>query len=127
MEKRTKKLVLELSAKIPKFKGPVHILAICTGGIILSKLITQYLKERGTNARYFEIWTGIKNGVRSIERTNFKKSDYTGTAIIIDDVIWAGTVLPPVKRLLKSYDAKKKIYVAALLDCSHKADFALFR
>ena len=127
MEKRTLELLEQLANKIPKFKGPVHILAVCTGGVALAKLITKHLRKKGVDAKYFEIWTNIIDGVRTIERTNFKKSDYVGVAIIVDDVIWAGTVLPPIKKMLKKYHPKKRIYVASLLDCCHKADFAVFR
>ncbi len=127
MHKNTRAFILKLADKIPDFKGPVHILAVCTGGLALSKIVTESLKKRGIKASCFEIWTNIIDGIRTIERTNFKKSDYTGTAIIVDDVIWAGTVLPPIKKMLKGYNNKKKIYVAALLDCCNKADFALYR
>jgi hypoxanthine phosphoribosyltransferase len=127
MEKKTRAIIKKLANQIPDFKEPVHILAVCTGGLTLSKMIVRQLKKRKINAACFEVWANIVDGVRTIERTNFQKSDYTGTAVIVDDVIWAGTVLPPIKRMLKKYHKSKKFYIAALLDCGNKADFAVYR
>ena len=91
----------------------------------MAKSMHKFLKSRGIDSKYFEVWTNTVNGKRSIWKTDFKKRDYTGTAVIVEDVIWKGGALPPTRRMLNNMK-KKKVYVTALLDCNGKADFSVF-
>lgn len=93
----------------------------------MAKTITSYLKKEGIQAEYYEVWTNIINGKSELWKTNFTKENYTGTAVIIEDVIWKGRQLPPIKKMLKKMNFHKKIYLASLLDCNNKADFSVFK
>jgi len=92
---------------------------------MVAKNMCQFLKSKGIKSSYFEVWTNTVNGKRTIWKTTFKKSDYTGTAVIVEDVIWKGGAIPPTKRMLNSMK-RKRVYVASLLDCNKKGDFSVF-
>lgn len=126
MEQKTKKIIEKLTKNLFFLEEPIHLLAICTGGITLAKMMRSFLKEKGIRAEYYEIWTDIINKKAEITKTNFSKSRYKGTAVIIEDVIWHGTHLPPIKKMLKKMNPRKKFYIVALLDCNKKADFSVF-
>jgi len=127
MEKNTEIIIDKLGAKLVNIPQPVHLLAICTGGITVAKMLTAYLRKKKIKVAYYEVWTNVIKGKSYIWKTNFKKKDYIGSAVIVDDVIWHGTHLPSIKKYLKKLDSSKKIYIASLLDCNHKSDFAVFR
>lgn len=128
MEQRVKKIIQQLASKITHLKQPIHLLAVCTGGMTLAKIIYSYLKRQNIKADYYEIWTTVSiKGKRKIRKTNFTKKNYNGTAVIVEDVIWRGSALPPIKKMLKIMNRKKRFYTVALLDCNRKADFAIFR
>lgn len=127
MRKRTKKIIEELAKNLIHLKQPIHLLAVCSGGTTVAKTITSYLKKKGIEAEYFEVWTNIINGKSELWKTNFTKDNYTGTAVIIEDVIWKGRQLPPIKKMLKKMNPRKKFYLASLLDCNNKANFSVFK
>jgi len=129
MKQNIKRIIEQLASKIVHLKQPIHLLAVCTGGIMLAKTICLYLKKRNIKVDYYEIWTKTLSvkGKREICKTDFTKKDYNGTAVIVEDVIWRGGALPPIKKMLKKMNPKKQFYIIALLDCNHKADFAIFR
>lgn len=127
MEKRTIKLIRELGKKIEHLEQPIHLLAVCSGGMTLAKTINKHLKSKKIDSKYFEVWTNIINGKKKIWKTDFHKKDYTGTAVIVEDVIWKGSALPPIKKMLKTMKARKKIFIVSLLDCNKKADFSIFK
>jgi hypoxanthine-guanine phosphoribosyltransferase len=127
MQKRTKEIIEELAQKLIHLEQPIHLLAICSGGTMVAKIITSYLSEKGIEAEYYEVWTNIINGKSELWKTNFTKENYTGTAVIIEDVIWKGRQLPPIKKMLKKMNSRKKFYLASLLDCNNKADFSVFK
>lgn len=127
MQKRTRKLIEELSDSLFILEEPINLLAVCTGGITLAKIIHSYLKSKGIKSFYFEVWTNTVHGKRSIWKTNFKKKDYPGSAVIVEDVIWKGASIPPIKNMLKKLNPRKKPYVIALFDCNKKTDFSVFK
>lgn len=129
MEKRVKKFIEQLASKIIHLKQPIHLLAVCTGGITLAKVILSYLRKHKIKSEYYEIWTktiSVK-GDRKICKTNFTKDKYKGTAVIVEDVIWRGGALPPIKKMLRKMDSRKRFYIIALLDCNRKADFSILK
>lgn len=125
MESNIYKLIDRLAAKIMHLKPPLHIIAVCSGGKAVGKEITRFLKSRGIDATYFEVWTNIIDGQATIWKSDFKKQNYVGTALIAEDVIWKGTSVNAVKKMLQTMK-KKKVYTAVLLDCNNKADFSIF-
>lgn len=127
MRKRTKEIIEELAQKLVHLKQPIHLLAVCSGGTTVAKTIISYLKKQGIETDYYEVWTNIINGKSELWKTNFIKANYTGTAVIIEDVIWRGRQLPPIKKMLKKMNSRKKFYLASLLDCNNKADFSVFK
>ena len=92
---------------------------------MIGKHVITYLKKHGVEADYYEVWTNITNKKGKIWKTTFKKENYKGTALIVEDVIWNGTLVKATKKMLMGMK-KKKIYVAVLLDLKHKADFSIF-
>lgn len=127
MQKRTKEIIEELAQKLIYLEQPIHLLAVCSGGTTVAKAINSYLKKQKINVEHYEVWTNIINGKSKLWKTNFTKENYTGTAVIIEDVIWKGRQLPPIKKMLKIMNSHKKFYLASLLDCNKKADFSVFK
>ena len=105
----------------------MHLVAVCSGGRTLAKIMSASLKRKRIKTGYYEVWTNMVNGRSRLWKTDFTKGDYTGTAVIVEDVVWSGRQLPPIKRMLRIMDPKKKFYIASLFDCNHKADFAVYR
>jgi hypoxanthine phosphoribosyltransferase len=126
MQKNTKFLITKLAKKLTRLRQPIHVLAICFGGITIAKEVTSYLNKQGIRAKYYKIWTNVIKGKSALWKSEFKSKDYVGTAVIVDDVIWAGRHVKTVKKLLKKMNPKKKSYVAVLLDCNKKADFSVY-
>ena len=126
MEKRVDELIKNLAKQIIHLKPPIHLLAVCLGGVTLAKGINSYLSKKKIKSEYYEVWINIIGGKRKIWKTNFTKNCYTGTAVIVEDVIWQGGALPPIKQMLLKMNNKKRVYVASLFDCNHKADFSVF-
>ena len=122
----TEKIINQLAKQVANLEQPIHVLAVCSGGKTVGKQITKYLKEKGIQTSYHEVWTNIVGGKATIWKSDFKKKDYTGTALIAEDVIWNGRSVNATKKMLKEIK-NKKIYTAVILDCNHKADFAIFR
>ena len=116
----------QLGRQVAHLEEPIHILAVCSGGKTVGKEIAKYLKQTGIKASYFEVWTNIVGGKATIWKSDFKKSDYVGTALITEDVIWKGTSVETARKMLKKMK-NKKVYIAVILDFNHKADFAIFR
>lgn len=127
MEKRTRILIEDLGKKITHLEQPIHLIAVCSGGMTLAKTINKYLRSKNVDSKYFEVWTNIINGKKHIWKTTFLNKDYLGTAVIVEDVIWKGSALPPIKKMLKKIEPRKKIFVISLLDCNKKADFSIFK
>jgi len=127
MEKSTTELINNLGKQIMGLEQPIQLLAICSGGKVIAQGLHKYLKRKKINSNYFEVWTNILNGVSSIWKTNFPNDPYEGTAVIIDDVIWHGTQIPPIMKMLKNCNPHKRVFIATLLDCNKKADFCVFR
>jgi hypoxanthine phosphoribosyltransferase len=126
MEKRTKLIIYALAKKLMALKQPIHILAICSGGKVVANEVVLYLKQKKIEAICYEVWTNSMNGKCTVRKSEFKSKDWIGTAVIIDDVIWSGHQIMPVKKMLKKMNPKKKFYVTALLDCNRKADFSVY-
>lgn len=127
MKQHTHELVEQLAKQVEHLPQPIHLLAICTGGTTVSKIMRNYLRSQKKKADYYEVWINRINGKALLWKTDFTPESYTGTAVIVEDVIWQGSSIAPTKRMLRSIDKNKKIYVASLLDCNHKADFAVYR
>ena len=127
MEKNTIKLINKLGKQMINLQQPIQLLAICSGGKVVGQNLHSYLLEKNIQSNYFEIWTNMVNGKSSIWKTDFHTKDYEGTAVIVEDVIWNGTQLPPVKQLLHNCNPHKKFYIASLLDVNKKADFSVFK
>lgn len=125
MESNIYKLIDRLAVKVMHLKPPIHIIAVCSGGKAVGKEITRFLKAKGVKAGYFEVWTNIVNGRATIWKSDFKKKDYVGTALVAEDVIWKGRSVKAVKKMLQAMK-KKKVYTAVLLDCHRQADFSIF-
>ena len=126
MNSKTEKLINQLARKVVHLKQPIHVLAVCSGGKTVGKQITKYLKQKRIKVSYFEIWTNIINGKATVWKSSFKKSNYIGTVLIAEDVIWNGRSVNATKKMLRKMKSKK-VYTAVILDCNHKADFAIFR
>jgi len=127
MEKDTIKLINKLGNQMLKLQQPIQLLAICSGGRIVAQELHKYFIKNKINPNYYEVWTNIVNGKSSIWKTDFPNKAYEGTAIIVEDVIWSGTQLPPVIEMLKKHNPEKKFFIASLLDCNKKADFFVYR
>lgn len=121
----TNKIINQLANKITHLPSPIHVIAVCSGGQIVGKKIYQYLKKKKINSSYNEAWTNIIGGKATIWKSDFKKSNYVGTALIAEDVIWKGRSVNAVKKMLNKMKNKKS-YIAVILDCNHKADFSIF-
>src|SRR3989344_2939083 len=104
MDNSIKKIIAKLGKKLQHLKQPIQILAICSGGKVVGQNLHSYLLEK-----------------------NIQSKDFEGTAVIVEDVIWNGTQLPPVKQLLHNCNPHKKFYIASLLDVNKKADFSVFK
>jgi len=122
---KVNKITKDLAHKVIKLKQPIHVLAVCSGGRTVGKYLKQYLSARGISATYDEVWTDIIHGRARVWKTSFKAKNYKGTALIVDDVIWRGRSVNTTKKMLQRM-RKKRVYIAALLDCNHKADFSIF-
>ncbi|MFC2134083.1 hypothetical protein ACFLTH_05645 [Bacteroidota bacterium] len=85
------------------------------------------MKKQGIKSEYYEIWTNVIKGKSEIWKTNFNEKNYLGTAVIVEDVVWKGSHLPPIKKMLKKMNSHKKFFVVSLLDCNNKADFSIFK
>lgn len=125
METKAVKIIQQLAKKVIGLPQPIHIVAVCSGGKTVGKYIKRYLVNQGIKSNYFEVWTNIMKGQAKIWRTDFKKSNYIGTALIVEDVIWKGTSVNATKKMLMRMK-KKRVYTAVLLDYNHKADFSVF-
>ncbi len=125
MESNIYKIIDTLAEKVEHLEQPIHVIAVCSGGRSVGERITEFLKNKGIEVEYFEAWTNIVNGKATIWKSSFKKDDYTGTALIAEDVIWMGRSVGAVKEMLHNMK-DKKIYTAVLLDCNNKADFSVF-
>jgi hypoxanthine phosphoribosyltransferase len=125
MENNGEKLINKLAKKCLGLKSPVHIIAVCSGGKTVGKYVNKYLNSKGLKSSYYEVWTNIVDGKATMWKSDFGKKDYTGTALIVEDVIWKGTSVKAVKRMLKSFK-NKKVYTAVLLDFNKKADFSIY-
>lgn len=123
---KAQKIINQLAKKVIGLQEPIHILAICSGGKTVGKYIAEYLKRKGVKVTRHEIWVNIVNGKAKIWKTDFRKLDYRGTALIVEDVIWKGTSVIAVKKILQGMK-RKRVYTAVLLDYNHKADFSVFR
>ncbi|MBI4088729.1 hypothetical protein HY415_01400 [Candidatus Kaiserbacteria bacterium] len=119
------RFIIALAKQCKNLPPPIHLLAMCSGGKAVAKTMQRVLKSEGLNAEYYEVWTDTIHGKRRIWKTDFKKRNYTGTAVIVEDVIWKGRALPSTRKMLNDMK-KKKVYVASLLDCNKKADFSVF-
>ena len=125
MKSKTEKIISKLALQVMYVNQPIHLLAVCSGGTTVAQNMHRFLNAKGIRSSVFEVWINVVNGKRTLWKTTFKKSDYTGTAIIVEDVIWGGNSIPPIKKML--HDMKRKrVYVASLLDCNNKADFSVF-
>ena len=127
MKKRTVEVIEELTTQLEHLSQPIHLLAVCGGGKRIAEMSEEFLKKKGIEAKHFEVWVDSVKGEASIAKTNFTKEDYIGTAVIVDDVIWSGHLLPPIKQMLTEMEPTKKFYLASLLDCNEKADFSVFK
>ena len=87
--------------------------------------MTKYFKSNGLKTSYFEVWMNIVGGKASVWKTDFRKKDYTGTALIAEDVIWLGRSVNATKKMLQKMK-QRKVYTAVLLDFNNKADFSVF-
>ena len=125
METKAIKLINDLAKKAEHLKPPIHVIAVCSGGEIVGKQIYKYLKQKGIESSYYEAWTNIISGIATVWKCNFKKSDYIGTVLLAEDVIWLGRSVNAVLRMLHEMK-KKKVYVAVILDYNRKADFSIF-
>ena len=126
MSPKTQKIINNLAKQAMKLPQPIHVIAVCSGGKTVGKQIARYFKSHRINTSYHEVWTNIVNGKAAVWKSDFKKKDYKGTALIAEDVIWNGKSVNATKRMLKGMK-RQKPYVAVILDCNHKADFAVFR
>ena len=126
MQKKTILIIQKLARKIMHLEEPLHIIAICSGGRTVAKEVVKFLKKNKIDTKYYEVWTNIIDGKSVIWKTSFHKKNFDGTAIIIDDVIWQGRQIHPVKEMLKKRNPTKKFYIASLLDCNKKADFSVY-
>lgn len=118
-------MIDKLAVKVSHLPQPIHVIAVCTGGKSVGKQITQFLKKKKINTSYFEVWTNIVDGKATIWKSDFKKKDYTGTALLAEDVIWKGRSVNAAKKMLNKMK-RKKVYTAVLLDCNNKADFSIY-
>jgi len=126
MTNKTEKIINNLAKQVAKLPQPIHVIAICSGGKTVGKQINKFLKNKKINTSYHEVWTNIMDGKATVWKSDFKKKDYTGTALLVEDVIWNGKSVNATKKMLKNMK-NKKVYTAVILDCNHKADFAVFR
>ncbi len=125
MKTKAIKLINDLAKKAEHLKPPIHIIAVCSGGEFVGKQIYKYLKQKGVESSYHEVWTNIIGGKANIWKSDFKKSDYIRTALLAEDVIWLGRSVNAAKKMV--YKMKnKKAYIAVILDYNHKADFSIF-
>jgi hypoxanthine-guanine phosphoribosyltransferase len=126
MKSKTEEIINQLARQVIYLKQPIHILAICSGGKTVGEQINKYLRQKGFISSCFEVWTNIIKGKSTVWKSNFSKSDYTGTALIVEDVIWKGSAVKATRAMLRKMK-NKRCYTASILDCNHKANFAVFR
>ena len=120
------KLIDKLGKKMNKLPQPIHLLAVCTGGIPLTLELKKYFDREGIKSEIYRVWTDTVNEKCYLRETDFKKNKYIGSAVIVEDVVWRGHHLPPIKSMLRKINPKKKFYVAALFDCGKLCDFSVY-
>ncbi|HEY4507873.1 MAG TPA: hypothetical protein VJJ47_03310 [Candidatus Paceibacterota bacterium] len=125
MPTRAEKLVAKLAVKCERLRSPIHVIAVCSGGRTVGRLIFKHLRAKKIPASYHEVWTNIVGGRAKIWKSSFGKKDYVGTALIAEDVIWFGRSVNAARAMLRSM-RKGKVYTAVLLDFNRKADFSVF-
>lgn len=126
MTEKTERIINNLAKQVVGLPEPIHVLAICSGGKTVGKQIVKYLKSKKIKTTYSEVWTNFIDGKATVWKCNFEKKDYVGTALLAEDVIWNGRSVNAARKMLKNMKSKK-VYTAVILDCNHKADFAVFR
>lgn len=125
MTKRSDVLLARLAQKCTGLKEPIHVLAVCSGGRTVGKYIKRFFRLRGIKSSYHEVWTNIVGGQARVWKTDFKKRDYIGTALVVEDVIWFGRSVNATKKMLNQMK-RQKVFTAVLLDFNKKADFSIF-
>jgi hypoxanthine-guanine phosphoribosyltransferase len=123
---KIEQLIANLSTQIEGLPQPIHLIAIFSGGLPVAKEIRKCLNSKKIKNKLFTAYFDTVGLKCLLKKTDFGTSDYIGTAVIVEDVIWTGHHLPPIKRYLKRLNPHKKYYIAALFDCSDKADFSVF-
>ena len=118
-------MIEELAKKCLELPQPIHVIAVCSGGRTVGSHIYKYFTRHNVKANYFEAWIDIKDGKGLVRSTDFEKEDYIGTVLIAEDVIWSGTAVTAVRKMLSKIK-RKKTYLAVLLDMNKKADFSIF-
>lgn len=126
MTDKTEQILNKLAKQAVHLPQPIHVLAICSGGKTVGKQIYKFLRNKKIKASYHEVWTNIVDGKATVWKSTFNKKDYKGTALLAEDVIWNGRSVNAAKKMLKQMKARR-VYTAVILDCNHKADFAVFR
>src|SRR3989344_4546105 len=95
------KLIEKLGKKMEKLPQPIHLLAVCSGGITLTEELKKYFDKRGIKSEIYKVWTVTINQECHLRQTDFKKANYKGSAVIVEDVVWRGHHLPPIKEMLR--------------------------
>jgi hypothetical protein len=127
MEPRTVRLVERLARQVARLPPPIHLLWVWSGGQSVTRLMARHLRTRGIPTRTFYVRNRCENGHCELRDTDFRAKDYTGTAVIVEDAIWTGKNIPPIRQRLRAIRPGRKVYVAALLDYNKRADFSVFR
>lgn len=119
-------LIKKLARKMEKLPQPIHLLAVCSGGITLTEELKKYFDSKGIKSDIYKVWTDTVNQKCYLKETDFTKEKYIGTAVIVEDVVWRGHHLPPIKKMLLKMNKKKKYYIVALFDCGRICDFSIY-
>ena len=123
---KVKRLIVKLAKKIEHLPQPIHLIAVCSGGISLTEALKKYFDKKEITCETYNVWTDTINQKCYLRKTDFKKRNYTGSAVIVEDVVWRGHHLPPIKRMLRKMNPNKKFYVVALFDCGQLCDFSVY-
>lgn len=111
---------------ISKIHGDFVLCGIYSGGSILGERMIEIMKSNGLHVPLYFI--KLNKGVKyTIANTNLPL-DLPSEKIIIflDDAIWTGRTQDSVVDYVKTKYPKHQYKFATLLDCSDKADFAVF-
>jgi|WetSurMetagenome_2_1015567.scaffolds.fasta_scaffold373461_2 hypothetical protein len=121
-------MIKNLALQMKGLPQPINLLAVCTGGIALTQELHKNFKLLKVKSKIYKVWTNTNNKKCTIDHTDFIGFENNkGCAVIVEDVVWHGHHLPPIKKYIDCINPlKNKVFTVALFDCGNKCDFKIY-